>query len=79
MNGQVVWSDYKGQQDVLYLFQELLGKLSIVEFELFLVQTWIIWNQRNTMVFGGKLKDPKWLNKREKEFLEDFHHAQGQL
>ena len=31
------------------------------------------------MVYGGKLKDPRWLNKRAKEFLEDFHHAQGQL
>ena len=34
----------QGQQDVLHLFQELLGKLSIAEFELFVVQTWIIWN-----------------------------------
>ena len=31
------------------------------------------------MVFGGKLKDPKWPNKRAKEFLDDFHQAQGQL
>ena len=31
------------------------------------------------MVYGGKLKDPRWLNKRAKEFLEDFHHALGQL
>ena len=31
------------------------------------------------MVFGSKLKDPKWLNKREKEFLDEFHQAQGQL
>lgn len=69
----------QGQQDVLHLFQKLLGKLSIAEFELFVVQTWIIWNQRNTVVFGGKLKDPKWLNKRAKELLDNFHHAQGQL
>ena len=69
----------QGQQDVLHLFQELLGKLSIAEFELFVVQTWIIWNQRNTVVFGGKLKDPKWLNKWAKELLDNFHHAQGQL
>ena len=32
----------QGQQDVLHLFQELLGKLSTAEFELFLVQSWII-------------------------------------
>ena len=56
----------QGQLDVLHLFQELMGKLSTAEFELFVVQTWIIWNQRNTVVFGGKLKDPKWLNKRAK-------------
>ena len=69
----------QGQQVVLHLFQELLGKLSTAEFELFVVQAWIIWNQRNTVVFGGKLKDPKWLNKRAKEFLDEFHQAQGQL
>ena len=31
------------------------------------------------MVFGGKLKDLKWLNKRAKIFLDDFNQAQGQL
>nr|XP_023892017.1 uncharacterized protein LOC112004019 [Quercus suber] len=57
----------------------LLGKLSTNEFELFVIQSWIIWNQRNTVVFGGKLKDPKWLNKRAKEFLDEFRQAKGQL
>ena len=34
----------QGQQDVLQLFQELMERLSTVEFELFLVQSWLIWN-----------------------------------
>ena len=65
------------QQDVLQLFQELVERLSTVEFEAFLVQSWLIWNQRNTVMHGGKLKDPSWLNKRAKDYLEDFHQAQG--
>ena len=67
----------QGQQDVLQLFQELMERLSTAKFELFLVQSWLIWNQRNTVVHGGKLKDLRWLNKRAKEYLEDFHQAQG--
>ncbi|KAL0005020.1 hypothetical protein SO802_012581 [Lithocarpus litseifolius] len=69
----------QGQQDVLQLFQDLMGKLSTAEFELFLVQSWFIWNQRNAVVHGGILKDPRWLNKRAAEFLEEFHQVQGQL
>ena len=65
------------QQDVLQLFHELMGRLSTAEFELFLVQSWLIWNQRNTVAHGGKLKDPRWLNKRAMEYLEDYHQAQG--
>ena len=67
------------QQDVLQLFHELMGRLSTAEFELFLVQSWLIWNQRNTVAHGGQLKDPRWLNKRAMEYLEDYHQAQGQL
>lgn len=67
------------QQDVLQLFQELMERLSTAEFEAFLVQSWLILNQRNTVMHGGKLKDPRWLNKRAKDYLEDFHQAQGQF
>ena len=46
---------------------------------MFLVQAWLIWNQRNTIVYGGKLKDPNWLNKRAVEFLQEFQQAQDKL
>ena len=40
------------------LFEYLLDRLSMAELELFLVQAWIIWNQRNIVIHGGKLKEP---------------------
>ena len=65
--------------DTLQLFESLLDQLSASEFELFLVQTWLIWNQMNTIIYGGKLKEPNWLNKRAVEFLNEFQQAQDQL
>ena len=47
-----------GQSDVLQLAMELLHKLSQEEFELFLVQAWLIWNQRNSVTHGGSIQDP---------------------
>ena len=49
------------------------------EFELFLVQCWLIWNQRNTVVRGGKLQDPTQLNIRARDYLEEFKEAKNQL
>ena len=43
------------------------------------MQAWMIWNQRNCVVHGGKLKDPKCLNKRAEEFIQEFQQAQVQL
>ena len=43
--------------------------------EVVLVQAWLIWNQRNRVVHGGKFHDPGWLNNRATEFLEDFWTA----
>ena len=68
-----------GQSDTLQLFEELMDRLLRSEFELFLVQAWPIWNQRNTMIHGGSFKEPGWLNKRAMEFLEEFHNSQVQL
>lgn len=45
------------------------------EWELFLVQVWFIWNQRNTMVHGGNFKEPGWINIRAAAFLE-YHQLQ---
>ena len=44
------------QHYIIQLFENLLERLSTGEFELFLVQAWIIWNQRNTLVHGGQLR-----------------------
>ncbi|KAK9997130.1 hypothetical protein SO802_021816 [Lithocarpus litseifolius] len=57
----------------------LVDRLSVEELELFWVQAWIIWNQRNCVVHGGILKDPKCLNKRAEEFIQEFLQAQAQL
>ena len=64
---------------MVQLFQYLLDRLDIEEVELFLVQAWIIWNQRNTVLHGGKLKDPGWLNKCAAEFSEEFKQVQEHL
>lgn len=61
-----------GRRDTLQLFEELLDKLTRSEFELFLVQAWLIWNHRNTVTNGGRFNEPGWLNKRAIELLEEF-------
>ncbi|XP_075654965.1 uncharacterized protein LOC142625150 [Castanea sativa] len=53
------------QFDFMQLFETLEDRLSTTEMELFLVQAWLIWNQRNMVVHGGHMKDPRWLNNRE--------------
>lgn len=35
--------------------------------------------QRNVVVHGGQLKDPRWLNKRAAEYLEEYKKAQESL
>lgn len=68
-----------GQQDVIQLFEELLVRLEVEELELFLVQAWFIWNQRNLVLHRGVLQAPKLLNKRAEDFLTEFHQAQVYL
>lgn len=58
--------------DVLQLVEELLKKLTTEELELFFVQAWLIWSQRNTIIHGGSMQDPTRLNMRATEFLEEF-------
>ncbi|XP_023905928.1 uncharacterized protein LOC112017706 [Quercus suber] len=45
------------------------------DLEVVLVRAWLIWNQRNRVVDGGKFHDPGWLNNRATEFLEEFQTA----
>ena len=44
-----------------------------------MVQSWLIWNQRNTVVHRGKMRDSRWLNKRAWDYLSDFQQLQDQL
>ena len=66
-----------GQSDMLQLIEELLERLNLEEIELFWTQAWLIWNQRNSLLHGGKMKNPTCLNKRAKECLEEFKRAQA--
>ena len=47
--------------------------------ELFLVQAWILWNQRNKLLHGGMIQDPNMLCKRAVEYLEEYQNSQGNL
>lgn len=51
----------------------------MAKLESLLVQAWIIWNQRNIVIHGGKLKEPSWLNKRAMDYLDEYRQAQEQL
>ena len=53
-----------------------MERLTKSELELFLVQAWYIWNQRNMVLHGGKFKDPGWLKKRVVEFLKEYQQTQ---
>ena len=68
-----------GQFDVLQLVMELLNKLSQEEFELFFVQAWLLWNQRNPVTHGGGIQEPSRLVRRAVKLLEEFEEAQQLL
>ncbi|XP_075670120.1 uncharacterized protein LOC142639868 [Castanea sativa] len=57
----------------------LVDRLSTAEMKLFLVQAWLIWTQRNVVVHGGQMKNPRWLTNRAAELLEDYKKAQTNL
>ena len=63
----------------MVLFESLLDRLSTAEFVVFLVQAWLIWNQRNAIVHRGQIKDPKWLNQRAVEYLDEYRKVQEQM
>ncbi|KAK9986551.1 hypothetical protein SO802_031502 [Lithocarpus litseifolius] len=54
-------------------------RLTREELEAFLVQCWLIWNQRNSVLHGGTLQDPTQLVQRAADVLEEYIEAQGQL
>ena len=68
-----------GQADMLELMEYLLSRLSLQKMELFLIQAWLIWNQRNKLLHGGKIQDPNMLCRRAVEYLEEYQNSQGNL
>ncbi|XP_023921139.2 uncharacterized protein LOC112032606 [Quercus suber] len=68
-----------GQTDFSHLFVILLDRLSREELETFMVQCWLIWNQWNSVLHGGKLQDPSKLIQRAADLLNEFNEAQEQL
>lgn len=67
------------QTDFRQLVEDMIRKLLVEEVELFLVQAWMIWTQRNVVTNGGTLQDPSQLVKRASIFLDDFRASQEQL
>lgn len=65
--------------DFLQLFTTLLDRLSTTELELFLVQAWLIWNQRNVVVHGGQMKNSQWLTTHMAKLLEEYQKAHSNL
>ena len=61
-----------GQADFINLFEEMMDKLEVEELELFLVQCWVIWGQRKSVIQGGKIQDPSRLVKRAIDVLQEY-------
>lgn len=61
-----------GHVDMLQLVEDMHSRLSNEELELFWVQIWLIWNQRNSILHGGVIQDLGRLNQRAKDYLEEF-------
>ncbi|XP_075670320.1 uncharacterized protein LOC142640111 [Castanea sativa] len=68
-----------GQIDFIQLVEEMMDKLEVEELELFLVQCWVIWNQRNSVLHGGVLQDPSRLVKRATDLLEEYRGSRELL
>ena len=62
--------------DMIQLMEYLLDRVESHEMEVVLVQAWLIWNQRNRFLHGGKFHDLGWLSNRAREFLEEYRTAQ---
>lgn len=41
--------------DILQLVEELMNQLHVEDLELFFVQCWVLWNQRNSVMHGGNI------------------------
>ena len=65
--------------DVLHLMEYLLDPVELEELELMLVQEWLIWNQINKFIHGGKFHDLGWLNNHARDYLEEYWTAIDQM
>ncbi|KAK9995062.1 hypothetical protein SO802_024765 [Lithocarpus litseifolius] len=54
----------------------MMAKLSVEELETFLVQSWLIWHCRNSLLYGGSMQHPVQLNKRATDYLKEYRDAQ---
>ena len=63
----------------MQLFHAMMAKLSDEELELFLVQCWLIWHRRNSLLHGGCMQHPVQLSKRATDYLMEYHEAQSSL
>ena len=70
---------HMGPEDMMRLWEELTGRLTIDELELFLVQAWFIWNQRNALIHGKRLQELGILNRRAEDYLAEFRLAHSRL
>ena len=66
-------------EDMIQLMEDLVVRLSTEELELFLVQAWFIWHQRNAMIHGKSVQAPGILNKRAADYVQKYRRAQTQL
>ena len=62
--------------DFMQLLEVLLNGLDAAGMEFFVVQAWIVWNQRNLMVHGRQMKHPCLLNRRTANYMEEYRMAQ---
>lgn len=54
------------------LFQFMATKLSEEELELFLIQCCQVWNQRNLLLHGEKIQDPRQLNRKAVDYVQEY-------
>nr|POE80668.1 hypothetical protein CFP56_39306 [Quercus suber] len=56
-----------------------MARLTVDDMELFFVQCWAIWNQRNSVLYGGSIQDPSRLVRRAEDYLKEYRNAQDDL
>lgn len=76
---RILWKGLTNQFGVMWLFENLMHRLTEEDFEFFMVQVWLIWNQRNLVRHGGISQEPSRLNARVGSLLREFKEAQMQL